>query len=47
VDELSRRGAEFTGPVADRGFGMTVSMRVPGTAEIILYQPKHPVAFDL
>jgi predicted enzyme related to lactoylglutathione lyase len=47
VNELSRRGAEFTGPIQDQGFGRTVMMRVPGTVEIMLYQPNHPVAFSL
>ncbi|HMK99451.1 MAG TPA: VOC family protein [Acidimicrobiales bacterium] len=47
VEELSARGAEFAGPVQDRGFGFTVMMRVPGASEIMLYEPKHPVAFDL
>jgi len=47
VEELSERGAEFTGPVQDQGFGQTVMMRVPGTIEIMLYQPKHLVAFNL
>lgn len=45
--ELSGRGAEFTGPVQNRGFGLTVTMRVPGSVDITLYQPRHPVAFDL
>jgi hypothetical protein len=47
VKELSQRGAEFTGPIQDQGFGRTVMMRVPATVEIMLYQPNHPVAFSL
>jgi catechol 2,3-dioxygenase-like lactoylglutathione lyase family enzyme len=47
VEELSGRGAEFSGPIQDQGFGLTVMMRVPGTIEIMLYQPKHQVAFNL
>src|SRR5579864_6885330 len=33
---LSGRGAEFTGPVQDRGFGRTVMLRVPGAVEMML-----------
>lgn len=45
--ELSARGAQFSGPVQDRRFGRTVTMEVPGTAGITVYEPAHPVAFDL
>jgi predicted enzyme related to lactoylglutathione lyase len=45
--ELAARGAEFAGSVQDRGFGRTVALKVPGAGEILLYQPRHPVAFDL
>ncbi|MBB5897066.1 VOC family protein [Kutzneria kofuensis] len=45
--ELGAKGAEFAGDVQDRGFGRTVALKVPGAGEIMLYQPRHPVAFDL
>ncbi|HXP19322.1 MAG TPA: VOC family protein [Streptosporangiaceae bacterium] len=45
--ELGARGAEFTSPVADRGFGLMATLRVPGGGELGLYQPKHPTAYDL
>jgi hypothetical protein len=45
--ELSERGAEFAGPVQDQGFGLTATMRVPGAPDMMIYQPKHPVAFKL
>lgn len=44
--ELAAKGAEFAGPVQDRGFGRTVMMTVPGAGEMMLYQPRHPVAYD-
>jgi len=47
VAELQGRGAEFTRPVRDDGFGLTTSVRVPGAGEIMVYQPRHPTAFDL
>ena len=37
-------GVEFTSPVADRGWGLVTSLRVPGAGEIGLYEPRHPTA---
>ena len=45
--ELAGKGAEFAGEVQNRGFGRTVQLKVPGAGEIMLYQPRHPVAHDL
>jgi catechol 2,3-dioxygenase-like lactoylglutathione lyase family enzyme len=47
VAELTSRGAEFTGGVEDRAFGRTVSLRVPGAGDMLVYQPRHPTAFEL
>ena len=41
VDELERRGVEFTGPVEDHGYGLVTHMRVPGDFTIQLYQPRY------
>ena len=45
--ELSAKGAEFNGEVADHGYGLVVMMKVPGADDVQLYQPKHPVAYKL
>jgi len=45
--ELRGRGAEFSAPVRDAGFGVTVTLKVPGAQDMLLYQPKHPIAYDL
>ena len=45
--ELAAKGAEFTGEVQDRGFGRTVAMKVPGAGEMMLYQARHPEAYNL
>ena len=45
--ELAARGAEFTGPVTQAGFGLRTGIRVPGGGEIGLYEPRHPTAYDL
>jgi catechol 2,3-dioxygenase-like lactoylglutathione lyase family enzyme len=42
VDELKRKGVEFTGPVTDEGFGLMTAMKVPGGGELSLYEPRHP-----
>jgi predicted enzyme related to lactoylglutathione lyase len=47
IAELSSRGAEFAGDIEDRGFGRTVQLLVPGAGPMLLYQPRHPVAYDL
>ncbi|MBV8462795.1 MAG: VOC family protein, partial [Acidimicrobiales bacterium] len=47
VAELRRRGAEVEGDIADRGFGLVTSVRVPGAGSLGFYQPKHPTAYDL
>jgi catechol 2,3-dioxygenase-like lactoylglutathione lyase family enzyme len=47
VAELRAKGVEFCTPVADRGFGLLTTLRVPGGGELGLYQPKHPTGYDL
>ena len=47
VEELTGRGAEFTSPVTEAGFGLLTSIRIPGGGQIGLYEPKHPTAHDL
>jgi predicted enzyme related to lactoylglutathione lyase len=47
VEELKAKGAEFTGPISDQGFGPVTAIRMPGGGELALYQPKHPSALDL
>src|SRR5215831_20444128 len=41
VAELKAKGVEFTGPVADHGYGFVTEFKVPGDFEIQLYQPKY------
>jgi predicted enzyme related to lactoylglutathione lyase len=45
--ELTARGAEFTGPVTQAGFGRLTSIKIPGGGEIGLYEPRHATAYDL
>ena len=45
--ELKGRGAQFSTGIDNRGFGLTAMMVVPGAGEVMLYQPRHPLAYDL
>lgn len=45
--ELAAKGAEFASEIEEAGFGRTTRMLVPGAGEMLLYQPRHPVAYDL
>lgn len=47
MQQLSERGAEFTGEPRDEGFGVTVRLRVPGADDLLLYQAKHALAYPL
>ena len=39
--ELRDRGIEFRGEPRDEGFGITVTMVLPGGVEMLLYEPRH------
>jgi catechol 2,3-dioxygenase-like lactoylglutathione lyase family enzyme len=45
--ELTAKGATFGSPVAERGFGLTAMLDVPGADPVLLYQPKHATAYTL
>jgi catechol 2,3-dioxygenase-like lactoylglutathione lyase family enzyme len=47
VTELAARGAEFSGDAHEMGFGRGVPMRVPGADDMLLYEPRHAVAYHL
>jgi catechol 2,3-dioxygenase-like lactoylglutathione lyase family enzyme len=46
VAELTAKGAEFTGPVTDHGWGLVTALRLPGGGTLSLYQPTHATAHD-
>ena len=45
--ELAARGAEFTAPLRQAGFGRVTAIRIPGGGQIGLYEPSHETAYDL
>jgi catechol 2,3-dioxygenase-like lactoylglutathione lyase family enzyme len=42
--ELRAKGIEVKGEPTDEGFGVTVMLGLPGGVEVLLYEPRHPVA---
>jgi catechol 2,3-dioxygenase-like lactoylglutathione lyase family enzyme len=44
VAELQAKGITFEGSPQNQGFGITVTMLLPGGVKVMLYQPRHPTA---
>ncbi len=47
VADLKAKGVVFTSEVSDQGWGLLITLEVPGAGDIGLYQPRHPTAYDL
>ncbi len=45
--EIEAKGGQFSTPVTDSGFGLTTMLRVPGAGEMMVYEPRHPLAHKL
>jgi hypothetical protein len=46
IGELGAKGVSVKGEPEDQGFGITAYLDLPGGAEVMLYEPRHPVALD-
>jgi Glyoxalase/Bleomycin resistance protein/Dioxygenase superfamily len=44
MDELKGKGIQFAGEPEDEGFGIGVTMILPGGTELLLYEPRHETA---
>jgi hypothetical protein len=44
VSELRAKGIGFVGEPEDQGFGITIVMKLPGGCDVMLYEPRHPLA---
>jgi hypothetical protein len=42
--DLRERGVDVRGTPADRGWGITAPLALPGDVAVTLYQPRHPIA---
>ena len=47
IAELRGKGVEIKGEPEDEGFGITVMLGLPGGVEVMLYEPRHPVAITV
>lgn len=47
VEELRAKGMVITSQPADEGWGVHVMLGLPGGLQVMLYEPRHPVAYDL
>ena len=45
--DLRAKGIQIEGEPEDQGWGITVMMNLPGGCDVMLYQPRHPVAINL
>jgi catechol 2,3-dioxygenase-like lactoylglutathione lyase family enzyme len=45
--DLETKGATFSDEIQDLGFGLGTMLDVPGADPILLYEPRHPTAYDL
>ena len=44
IAELSAKGIEIQDEVQNAGWGVTTTMVLPGGLDVMLYQPRHPLA---
>ena len=44
IRELRAKGVDVRGEPEDEGWGITVMLGLPGGVEVLLYEPRHPVA---
>ncbi|MGE0796111.1 MAG: VOC family protein [Acidimicrobiia bacterium] len=47
MGDLRSRGATFAADVVDEGYGLVAMLEVPGIDPIMLYEPKHELAYTL
>lgn len=47
VTELRAKGAQFTSAITDQRWGRTTMLAIPGAGEMMIYEPRHPLALDL
>jgi Glyoxalase/Bleomycin resistance protein/Dioxygenase superfamily len=44
IRELRAKGIEFDGEPVDEGYGIMITMNLPGGVQMLLYEPRHPLA---
>jgi hypothetical protein len=43
VYELPAKGVELSRPIAEERWGLVTALRLPGSGELGLYEPRHPL----
>ena len=46
IRDLRAKGVTVRADPKDEGFGITAMLDLPGEVEVMLYEPRHPVALD-
>ena len=46
ISDLTAKGATFASGPQDEGYGITAMVEVPGADPIMIYQPRHLIAYD-
>jgi hypothetical protein len=44
IAELRAKGVKVSGQPKDEGYGITAMLNLPGGCEVMLYEPRHPIA---
>lgn len=44
IAELRAKGVSVVGEPKDEGYGITTMLHLPGGCEVMLYEPRHPIA---
>ena len=47
VAELRAKGVTIDEAIGTQSYGLTTMMRLPGGCNVVLYQPRHPIAADI
>ena len=42
--QLAAKGIEVVGEPKDEGWGITIMLKLPGGVDVMLYEPRHPLA---
>jgi catechol 2,3-dioxygenase-like lactoylglutathione lyase family enzyme len=45
--DLAAKGVQPTNPISDEGWGLLAPVSLPSGSGLYLYQPRHPVAYNL
>jgi hypothetical protein len=47
IAELRSKGVNLDGRIEDQGYGLVTSIDLPGAGTMLLYEPRHPLAYEL